>query len=193
LILFLDEIHTLVGAGASAGESLEASSMLKPALARGELRCIGATTVEEYRRYIERDAALERRFEKILVEEPTSEQALAIVSGLCPLLEAHHGVEIDPEAMQAAVDFTVRYVPERRLPDKALDALDQSCARRRLEIYATSLREASPEKVRPKVLPERPWRSGRARPSRGYPGSPREASSISKSNCSRASSGRTMP
>jgi ATP-dependent Clp protease ATP-binding subunit ClpC len=132
LIVFLDEVHTLVGAGAAVGESLDASNIVKPALARGELRCIGATTLAEYRRFIERDAALERRFETVLVEEPTPEQAREILSGLAPSLQLHHGVAIPAEAIEASIGLTVRYVPRRRLPDKAIDALDQSCARVRL-------------------------------------------------------------
>ena len=136
VILFLDEIHTLVGAGAGSGDSLDASNIFKPALARGDLRCIGATTVEEYRRHIEKDPALDRRFEKILVEEPTPRQALEILEGVAESLEDHHGVRIAPEALQAAVDLTVKHVLDRQLPDKALDAVDQSCARRRLQQFA---------------------------------------------------------
>ncbi|MFT7463794.1 MAG: ATP-dependent Clp protease ATP-binding subunit ClpC [Pseudohongiellaceae bacterium] len=136
VILFLDELHTLVGAGsAGGGESLDAANILKPALARGELRCVGATTIDEYRRHIENDPALDRRFEKILVEEPSVDEALEIVSKVCPSLEHHHAVEILPEAVEAAVQLTVRHVFDRRLPDKALDAVDQSCARKRLERY----------------------------------------------------------
>ncbi len=136
VILFLDEIHTLVGAGAAARDSLDASNILKPALARGELRCIGATTTPEYRRHIETDPALERRFEKILIDEPTPGEALEILSHLRPYLEEHHELDILPEALEAAVELTSRHVLDRQLPDKALDALDQSCARRRLQRYA---------------------------------------------------------
>jgi ATP-dependent Clp protease ATP-binding subunit ClpC len=137
VVLFLDEIHTLVGAGVAAGDSVGASEIIKPALARGELRCIGATTIAEYRRYIERDAALERRFEPVLVEEPTVGEARAILAGLSPSLAAHHGVTIAPQALEAALDLTVRYVPGRQLPDKAIDAIDQSCARARLKAIST--------------------------------------------------------
>ncbi len=133
VILFFDEIHTLVGAGASAGDALGASDIVKPAMARGELRCIGATTIAEYRRHIERDAALERRFEPVLVDEPAPEQARMIVAGLAPALALHHGVEIADSALEAAVELTIRYLPHRRLPDKAIDAIDQSAARLRLE------------------------------------------------------------
>jgi ATP-dependent Clp protease ATP-binding subunit ClpC len=136
IILFLDEIHGLVGAGASSGESLDAANIFKPALARGDLRCIGATTIEEYRRTIERDAALDRRFAPILVEEPTPPEAQEILSRLKPSLEAFHQVHITGEALQTAVDLTVQHVIARRLPDKAIDALDQSCARRRLQRVA---------------------------------------------------------
>ncbi|MBI1849750.1 MAG: ATP-dependent Clp protease ATP-binding subunit [Planctomycetes bacterium] len=135
IVLFLDEIHTLVGAGASSGESLDASNIFKPALARGELRCIGATTIEEYRRHIEKDPALERRFEKILVEEPSVAETLEILDGVRPSLEEHHQVTITADALRAAVDLTMQHVPDRRLPDKAMDAIDQSCARKRLQSY----------------------------------------------------------
>jgi len=135
VVLFLDEIHTLVGAGSGSNEAVGASEIVKPALARGELRCIGATTIDEYRRHIERDSALERRFEPVLVEEPTPDQTRDILRGLVPALEEHHGVSISPDAVEAAVDLTVRYVPGRRLPDKAIDALDQCGARLRLESF----------------------------------------------------------
>ena len=136
IILFLDEIHGLVGAGAGSSESLDAANILKPALARGDLRCIGATTVEEYRRTIERDAALDRRFAPILVEEPTPPEALEILTRLKPSLEAFHQVSIGGDALHMAVDLTVQHVIARRLPDKAIDALDQSCARLRLQRVA---------------------------------------------------------
>ena len=136
VILFFDEIHTLVGAGAGGRDALDASNILKPALARGELRCIGATTIAEYRRHIEADPALERRFEKVLVDEPTPDEAVAILSHLRPYLESHHQVEILPQALEAAVELTSRHVLDRQLPDKALDAIDQSCARKRLQRYA---------------------------------------------------------
>jgi ATP-dependent Clp protease ATP-binding subunit ClpC len=137
IIVFLDELHMLVGAGAAGGgESLDASNMVKPALARGEFRCIGATTIEEYRRFIEKDAALERRFEKVLVDEPTPAETLEILSQVRAGFEAHHGVAILPEALRAAVDLTVTHVPERRLPDKALDAVDQACAGKRIRRYS---------------------------------------------------------
>lgn len=143
IILFLDEIHTLVGAGSTGGgESLDASNILKPALARGEIRCIGATTINEYRRHIEPDPALERRFEKVMVDEPTPAEALEILINTRAGLEAHHQVDITPEALEAAIDLTVKHVADRQLPDKALDAIDQSCARRRLQRYASGDTEA---------------------------------------------------
>jgi ATP-dependent Clp protease ATP-binding subunit ClpC len=128
LILFLDELHTLVGAGDSEGR-LDAANILKPALARGEIACIGATTTDEYRKHIEGDAALERRFQPVLVAEPSPAEARAILDGLRPDLEHHHELTIEPDAMDAAIELTVRYVPTRRLPDKAVDALDEACAR----------------------------------------------------------------
>jgi ATP-dependent Clp protease ATP-binding subunit ClpC len=128
LILFLDEIHALVGAGSAAG-GLDVSHILKPALARGEISCIGATTLAEYRRHIETDSALERRFQPVKVVEPTSSEALAMLEGMRPRLQEHHRVTILPEALKAAVDLSVRYIHDRRLPDKALDLIDRACAR----------------------------------------------------------------
>lgn len=132
VIVFFDEIHTLLGAGAGQGSTLDAANILKPALARGEIRCIGATTIAEYRRYIEADAALERRFQPIMVDEPSPETTLEILRRLKERYERHHGVTITDEALEAAVRLTRRYVPERRFPDKALDAIDQACARTRI-------------------------------------------------------------
>jgi len=129
VIVFFDEIHTLLGAGAGQGSGLDAANILKPALARGEIRCIGATTIAEYRRYIEADGALERRFQPIRVEEPSPETTLEILRGLKERYEQHHGITLPDETLQAAVRLTARYVPERRFPDKALDAIDQACAR----------------------------------------------------------------
>ena len=127
VLLFIDEIHTLVGAG---GGALDAANILKPALARGELRCIGATTLAEYRKYIERDAALERRFQPITVSEPTAAEAVEMLTrGFLHRFEQKHGVTISPEAIPAAVSLSVRYLRARRLPDKAVDVLDEACAR----------------------------------------------------------------
>ena len=130
-IIFIDELHTVVGAGAAEG-SMDASNMLKPALARGELRCIGATTVDEYRKNIEKDAALERRFQPVLVSEPTVEDAIQILFGLRDRYEAHHRIKINDEAIIAAAELSDRYIPDRFLPDKAIDLMDQAAARVRL-------------------------------------------------------------
>ncbi len=133
VILFIDEIHTMVGAGASEG-AMDAGNMLKPALARGELHCVGATTLDEYKKYIEKDAALERRFQKIIVDEPTVEDTVAILRGLKERYEAHHGVEITDPAIVAASTLSHRYISDRQLPDKAIDLVDEAASRIRLEI-----------------------------------------------------------
>ena len=133
VILFIDELHTLVGAGAAEG-AMDAGNMLKPALARGELHCIGATTLDEYRQYIEKDAALERRFQKIQVDEPTVEDTVAILRGLKERYEVHHGVDITDPAIVAAATLSHRYITDRQLPDKAIDLIDEAASRIRLEI-----------------------------------------------------------
>ena len=133
VIMFIDEIHTMVGAGKADG-AMDAGNMLKPALARGELHCIGATTLDEYRQYIEKDAALERRFQKIIVDEPTVEDTIAILRGLKERYEAHHGVEITDPAIVAAATLSHRYITDRQLPDKAIDLIDEAASRIRLEI-----------------------------------------------------------
>ncbi|MCB0033098.1 MAG: ATP-dependent Clp protease ATP-binding subunit, partial [Anaerolineales bacterium] len=130
-ILFIDEVHMLVGAG-SAGSSVDAANILKPALARGELQCIGATTLEEYRKYIESDAALERRFQAIHVDEPSPEEAVQILKGIKSAYEQHHNLEITDDAVEAAVKLSTRYVTERFLPDKAIDLIDESASRVRM-------------------------------------------------------------
>lgn len=134
VILFLDEIHTMIGAGGAEG-AIDASSILKPSLARGELQLIGATTIAEYRRYIEKDAALERRFQPVSVEEPTKEQCLAILGGLKEKYESHHKVVIEDKAIEAAVQMSERYITDRNLPDKAIDVLDEACSKVSLKGY----------------------------------------------------------
>ena len=130
-VLFIDELHTLVGAGAAEG-AIDAANILKPPLARGELQCIGATTLDEYRKYIERDAALERRFQPVMVEEPTLEQTIDILMGIRERYEAHHHVKITDEAVKAAADLSIRYITDRHLPDKAIDLIDEAGSRVRL-------------------------------------------------------------
>ncbi len=154
VILFLDELHTIVGAGGAEG-SMDAANIIKPALARGELQCIGATTLNEYRKRIEKDAALERRFQTVRVDEPTVEEAIEILQGIAPCYEAHHNVLYEGAALEAAVRLTKRYQPARQLPDKAIDALDESGARVRMRVavlpsdireYEQSIREISAKK-----------------------------------------------
>jgi ATP-dependent Clp protease ATP-binding subunit ClpC len=134
VVLFIDELHTVVGAGATAG-GVDAANLLKPALARGDLRCIGATTPEEYRERIEKDPALSRRFQPVRVEEPTPEQARTMLSAAREGLENHHDIVISDEAIDAAVELSVRYLPDRRLPDKARDLVDQASSARRFVTF----------------------------------------------------------
>ena len=132
-IVFIDELHTMVGAGKAEG-AMDAGNMLKPALARGELHCVGATTLDEYRKYIEKDAALERRFQKVLVDEPSVESTIAILRGLQEKYELHHGVEITDPAIVAAAELSHRYITDRFLPDKAIDLIDEAASRIKMEI-----------------------------------------------------------
>ena len=131
IILFVDELHTLIGAGGAEG-AIDASNILKPSLSRGEIQMIGATTLNEYRKYIEKDAALERRFQPVYVEEPTRDEAVEILKGLRPCYEQHHNVDISDDAVEAAVDLSIRYITDRFLPDKAIDLMDEACSRKRL-------------------------------------------------------------
>src|SRR5690242_10044651 len=133
IIVFIDELHTMVGAGKAEG-AIDAGNMLKPALARGEMHCIGATTLDEYRKYIEKDAALERRFQKVLVDEPSVESTIAILRGLQEKYELHHGVEITDPAIVAAAELSHRYITDRFLPDKAIDLIDEAASRIKMEI-----------------------------------------------------------
>jgi ATP-dependent Clp protease ATP-binding subunit ClpC len=139
-ILFIDEIHLLLGAGSASG-SMDAANILKPALARGAIRVIGATTIREYRQTIEKDGALERRFQAVRIEEPSADEAVAILLALRPRLEAHHGVALEESALRAAVEWSVRYLPDFRLPDKALDLVDQACAAVRFATLTPQIEE----------------------------------------------------
>ena len=140
IILFIDEIHLLVGAGSAEG-SMDAANILKPALARGELRCIGATTLDEYRKHIEKDAALERRFQTVVVDQPSVDDTVSILRGLKEKYEIHHGVRIKDAAIVAAAELSNRYIADRFLPDKAIDLIDEASSRLRLEI------DSSPEEL----------------------------------------------
>ena len=144
VVLFIDEVHLIMGAGSTEGGSMDLANLLKPALARGEIRCIGATTLQEYRKFVEKDPAIERRFQMVRLEELSPEATLEVLQRLRPMLEKHHSVQISSRAIQAAVSLTQRYMPNRRLPDKAIDMLDQACARFRMILLAI--------KTNPKLL-----------------------------------------
>jgi len=147
IILFIDELHTVVGAGAAQG-AIDASNMLKPALARGELQCVGATTLDEYRKYVEKDGALERRFQPLIINEPSVEETIEILDGLKSRYEEHHKVRVSPDAIKAAVELSDRYIADRFLPDKAIDLLDEACAQVRLaQIQKTKVEIRRPGKV----------------------------------------------
>lgn len=145
ILLFIDELHTIIGAGGAEG-ALDASNILKPSLSRGEIQLIGATTLEEYRKYIEKDAALERRFQPITVEEPSEEEALEILKGLRPYYERHHGVTIEDKALEAAVQMSVRYINDRFLPDKAIDIIDEASSKVRLRTFKSAPKDEGLEK-----------------------------------------------
>ena len=146
IILFIDEIHTLVGAGGGEG-AMDAANILKPALARGELRAIGATTLNEYQKYFEKDKALERRFQTVMVDEPSVEDAISILRGLKERYENHHKVRIQDDAIISAVQLSHRYISERHLPDKAIDLMDEAAAKLRME------RDSVPEEL--ELMPRR--------------------------------------
>lgn len=147
VILFVDELHTLIGAGGAEG-AMDASNILKPALSRGEVQMIGATTRTEYRKYIEKDAALERRFQPVYVEEPTREETIAILQGLRSKYEEHHGVTISDDALEAATDYAIRYINDRFLPDKAIDLIDEAASRKKLGIFAGNKTAKKAEEIR---------------------------------------------
>src|SRR5690606_12286267 len=134
IILFIDEIHTLVGAGGGGESAMDAANILKPALARGELRAIGATTPNEYQKYFEKDKALERRFQKVMVDEPDGDDAVSILRGIKEKYETHHGIRIKDEAIIAAVELSQRYINDRFLPDKAIDLMDEAASKLRMQI-----------------------------------------------------------
>ena len=166
-IVFIDELHTMVGAGKAEG-AMDAGNMLKPALARGELHCVGATTLDEYRKYIEKDAALERRFQKIIVGEPTVEATIAILRGLQEKYEVHHGVQITDPAIVAAAELSHRYITDRFLPDKAIDLIDEAAAKIKIEM------DSKPE------LMDKPRPPPDPAADRARSGAPREGRSVAK-------------
>ena len=133
-VLFIDEIHTIVGAGAVSGGSLDASNILKPAIASGKIRCFGSTTYDEFKKYFERDRALSRRFQKIEVVEPTVAETVEILKGLQQRFEEHHGVKYSEDALKAAAELSSRYISDRHLPDKAIDVIDEAGSRARLGV-----------------------------------------------------------
>jgi ATP-dependent Clp protease ATP-binding subunit ClpA len=176
-VLFIDELHTLVGAGAAEG-AMDASNLLKPALARGELRAIGATTLNEYQKHIEKDAALERRFQPVYVGEPSVEDTIAILRGLKERYEVHHGVKIQDSAIVAAATLSHRYISDRFLPDKAIDLIDEAASRLRIEIDSMPRRStrssaaSSSCRSRSRLSRRRPTPSRKPGSTRSRPSSP---------------------
>ena len=174
VILFIDELHTVVGAGAAEG-AMDASNLLKPMLARGELHTIGATTLDEYRKHIEKDAALERRFQPVFVDQPTVEETISILRGLRERYEVHHGVRITDSALVAAATLSNRYITERFLPDKAIDLVDEAASRLRMEIDSMPIeldelerrRDPARDRARGAAQGERRRVEGAARGARG--------------------------
>ena len=160
IILFIDELHTIVGAGKTEG-SMDAGNLLKPMLARGELHCIGATTLNEYRQYIEKDAALERRFQPVMVDEPTVEDTISILRGLKERYEVFHGVKIQDQALIAAATLSHRYISDRFLPDKAIDLVDEACAMIRTEL------DSMPSEMDESQPPDHAAGDRRSRPEKG--------------------------
>ena len=173
-ILFIDEIHTVIGAGATSGGAMDASNLLKPALAGGVIRCIGSTTYKEYRNYFEKDRALVRRFQKIDVNEPTVEDSIKILRGLKPYYERHHKVRYTADAMRAAVELSHRYIGDRKLPDKAIDVIDETGAAQMLV----------PENRRRKTITAQ---GGRGRASRRWRASRQRACRATTARCCRTS------
>ena len=192
IILFIDELHNLVGAGAAEG-AIDAASILKPALARGELQTIGATTLDEYRKYLERDSALERRFQQIRVDQPTTEETVQILKGLRDRYEQHHKVEITDEALEAAAELADRYISDRFLPDKAIDLIDEAASRMRIKSMTSPpvYRELEEEIAR-RGARRRP-RSRRRSSRRPRTCATRSASSRTRSASSRSSGGPASP
>ena len=190
VVLFIDELHTVVGAGAAEG-SLDASNMLKPMLARGELHTIGATTLDEYRKHIEKDAALERRFQPVMVGEPTVEDTISILRGLRERYEIHHGVKLKDAALVAAAVLSHRYITDRFLPDKAIDLVDEAASRLRMEIDSMP---AELDEVQRRIMQleieREALRKERDKPSQGAPGEARKGAGRPQGD-SRASCART--
>ncbi len=187
VIIFIDELHTIVGAGGAEG-AIDASNMLKPALARGEIQCIGATTLDEYRKYIEKDGALERRFQPVMVNPPTEDETIEIIFGLRDKYEAHHRVKITDDAVRAAVFLSERYIRERFLPDKAIDVIDEAGSRARLAVVT------APAELREIEKRDRGGRRARrSPPSRPRSSRRRRASATRRRSCASGSTSCARP